>query len=162
MLMLGVTNHLTQDVASIPFLWILPLSLYLLSFILCFDSDRWYKRWLFSRLGLIALPTMAYAISTEGNISNLKLALSYFCVTIFVIFMICHGELAHRRPAPAYLTSFFLMVSTGGAIGGLLIGFAAPYLLNALYDLPAVLAFTSFPRSKWHRPWSAMRSNRGG
>ena len=143
-LLLAVTNHLTQNVAAIPFLWVAPLSLYLLSFILCFDSDRWYKRWLFSRLGLIALPTMAYAISTEGNISNLKLALSYFCVTIFVIFMICHGELAHRRPAPAYLTSFFLMVSTGGAIGGLLIGFAAPYLLNALYDLPAVLAFTSF------------------
>jgi len=62
-LLLAVTNHLTQNVAAIPFLWVLPLSLYLLSFILCFDSDRWYKRWLFVRLGAVALPAMAYAIS---------------------------------------------------------------------------------------------------
>ncbi len=143
-LLLSVTNHLTQNVAAIPFLWVAPLSLYLLSFILCFDSERWYKRWLFGRLGVIALPTMAYAISTEGNISNLKLALAYFCIAIFIIFMICHGELAHRRPAPSYLTSFYLMVSVGGAIGGLLIGFAAPYLFDALYDLPVVLSLTGF------------------
>ena len=58
--------------------------------------------------------------------------------------MVCHGELARRRPAPAYLTSFYLMVSVGGAIGGLLIGFAAPYLFNALYDLPVVVSLTGF------------------
>ena len=62
-LLLAVTNHLTQNMAAIPFLWVLPLSLYLLSFILCFDSDRWYRRWLFTRLGAVALPAMAYAIS---------------------------------------------------------------------------------------------------
>jgi SAM-dependent methyltransferase len=143
-LLLAVTNHLTQNVAAIPFLWVLPLSLYLLSFILCFDSDRWYKRWIFARLGAVSLPAMAYAISDEGNISNLRLAVWFFCATLFVLFMICHGEVARRRPAPAYLTSFYLMVSVGGAIGGLLIGFAAPYLFNALYDLPVVLSLTSF------------------
>ena len=58
--------------------------------------------------------------------------------------MVCHGELARRRPAPAYLTSFYLMVSVGGAIGGLLIGFAAPYFLNGLYDLPIVVSLTGF------------------
>ena len=58
--------------------------------------------------------------------------------------MVCHGELARRRPAPAYLTSFYLMVSVGGAIGGLLIGFAAPYLFNGLYDLPIVVSLTGF------------------
>jgi hypothetical protein len=143
-LLLAVTNHLTQNVAAIPFLWVLPLSLYLLSFILCFDSDRWYNRWLFTRLAAMALPLLAYEISGEGELSNLKVTLAFFCATLFVLFMVCHGELARRRPAPAYLTSFYLMVSVGGAIGGLLIGFAAPYFLNALYDLPIVVSLTSF------------------
>ncbi|MDE3197397.1 MAG: fused MFS/spermidine synthase [Acidobacteriota bacterium] len=143
-LLLAVTNHLTQNVAAIPFLWVLPLSLYLLSFILCFDSDRWYKRWLFARLGVVALLGLAYAISEESTINDLKLAVGFFSVALFVLFMVCHGELARRRPSPAYVTSFYLMVSVGGAIGGLLIAFAAPYLFNALYDLPVVVSLTSF------------------
>jgi SAM-dependent methyltransferase len=166
-LLLAVTNHLTQNVAAIPFLWVLPLSLYLLSFILCFDSDRWYNRWLFTRLAAVAVPGIAIAISNEdvrehwdaigtnlpmfktaissvSNISDLKLALGFFCTTLFVLFMVCHGELARRRPAPRYLTSFYLMVSVGGAIGGLLVGFAAPYFLNGLYDLPIIVSLTAF------------------
>jgi len=143
-LLLAVTNHLTQNIAAIPFLWVLPLSLYLLSFILCFDSDRWYWRWLFIRLGAVALPAVAYAISTESDISNIRVALGFFSAALFVLFMVCHGELARRRPAPKYLTSFYLMVSVGGAIGGLLIGFAAPYFLNGLYDLPIVTSLTGF------------------
>ncbi len=166
-LLLAVTNHLTQNVAAIPFLWVLPLSLYLLSFILCFDSDRWYNRWLFTRLAAVAVPGIAIAISNEdvrgrieavgnnlpafkgaissvSNISDLKLALAFFSVTLFVLFMVCHGELARRRPAPRFLTSFYLMVSVGGAIGGLLVGFAAPYFLNGLYDLPIIVSLTAF------------------
>jgi SAM-dependent methyltransferase len=143
-LLLAVTNHITQNIAAIPFLWVLPLSLYLLSFILCFDSDRWYWRWLFIRLGAVALPAVAYAISTENDIGNLTLALAFFSAALFILFMVCHGELARRRPAPAHLTSFYLMVSLGGAIGGLLIGFAAPYFLNGLYDLPIVVSLTGF------------------
>jgi len=143
-LLLAVTNHLTQNVAAIPFLWVLPLSLYLLSFILCFDSDRWYFRWLFTRLAAVSLPTMAYAISTEASFSDLRLAVAFFCTTLFILFMVCHGELARRRPSPRYLTSFYLMVSVGGAVGGLLIGFVAPYFTNALYDLPVVLCLTAF------------------
>ncbi len=143
-LLLAVTNHITQNIAAIPFLWVLPLSLYLLSFILCFDSDRWYNRWIFTRLAAMALPAMAYAISGESDISSLKFSLAFFCTALFVLFMVCHGELARRRPAPAYLTSFYLMVAVGGAIGGLLIGFAAPYLLNGLYDLPIVVSLTGF------------------
>ena len=122
----------------------LPLSLYLLSFILCFDSDRWYNRWLFIRLGAVALPPWLMRFRRRATLSNLKLALAFFCSALFVLFMVCHGELARRRPAPAYLTSFYLMVSVGGAIGGLLIGFAAPYFLNGLYDLPIVVSLTGF------------------
>ena len=143
-LLLAVTNHLTQNIAAIPFLWVLPLSLYLLSFILCFDSDRWYRRWLFTRLAAVALPGMVYAMSSASDFSSLKIAVAFFCACSFVLFMVCHGELARRRPAPSHLTSFYLMVSVGGAIGGLFIGFAAPYLFNAVYDLPVVISLTSF------------------
>jgi hypothetical protein len=142
-LLLAVTNHLTQNVAAIPFFWVLPLSLYLLSFILCFDSDRWYKRWLFVRLGTVAIAGVAYAISEESTINDLRLAVGFFSVALFILFMVCHGELARRRPAPAYITSFYLMVSVGGAIGGLFIGFAAPYFFNALYDLPVMVSVTA-------------------
>ncbi len=141
-LLLSVTNHITQNIAAIPFLWVLPLSLYLLSFILCFDSDRWYSRWLFTRMAAGAIPALAYAISDESNISNLKLAVATFCGLLFVLFMVCHGEVARRRPAPAFLTEFYLMVSVGGAIGGLLIAVGAPYFFNALYDLPVVISLT--------------------
>jgi hypothetical protein len=142
-LMLAVTNHLTQNIAPIPFLWVLPLSLYLLSFILCFDSDRWYQRWLFAGLAVVTIPAMVYMIQ-RGGYFDLRISVSLFCAMIFVLFMVCHGELARRRPAPAFLTSFYLMVSLGGAAGGLLIGFAAPYLFNALYDLPVVLSLICF------------------
>jgi SAM-dependent methyltransferase len=154
-LLLAVTNHLTQNIAAIPFLWVLPLSLYLLSFILCFDSDRWYNRWLFIRLGAVALPGVAYAISNGGmiadanvnlgpfSISGLMIAIAFYSAMLFILFMVCHGELARRKPAPAYLTSFYLMVALGGALGGVLIGFVAPYVFKALYDLPVVLTLTA-------------------
>ncbi len=141
-LLLAMTNHLTQNIAPIPFLWVLPLVLYLLSFILCFDSDKWYRRGAFGVWAALALPCMAYEI-IEVEISNIRLAVAFFSGVMFILFMVCHGELSRRRPAPRYLTGFFLMVSLGGAAGGLLIGFAAPYLFNALYDLPLVVALTT-------------------
>jgi SAM-dependent methyltransferase len=156
-LLLAVTNHLTQNIAAIPFLWVLPLSLYLLSFILCFDSDRWYDRWLFTGLVTVSLPGIAFAISGRADISELPVAVAVFCGASFIVFVTCHGEVARRRPAAAYLTSFYLMVSLGGAIGGLLIGFAAPYLLNGLYDLPIVVSLTGFllVYLLWREKWSA-------
>ncbi len=143
-LLLAVTNHLTQNVAAIPFLWVLPLSLYLLSFILCFDSDRWYRRWLFTRLAAVELLALAYTMSDSGNFTNLKVAVAIYSAALFVLFMVCHGELAKRRPASRHLTSFYLMVSVGGAVGGLLVGFVFPYILPALIDLPIVLSLTAF------------------
>src|SRR5262249_42101444 len=143
-LLLAVTNHLTQNVAAIPFIWVAPLSLYLISFILCFDSDRWYHRRIFGLLAAGPLPVSPWVISGKNTeFVGLKEHVAFFCVALFVFFMVCHGELARRRPAPAYLTSFYLMVSVGGAFGGLLIAFVAPYTLNALYDLPIVLSLTA-------------------
>lgn len=138
-LLLAVTSHLTENIAAIPFLWVLPLSLYLLSFILCFDSDRWYRRWLFTPLAAISLPVTVRLISGSEKISTIAL----LSAATFVLFMVCHGELARRRPAPEYLTSYYLMIAAGGALGGLFIGLAAPYLFNGLYDLPIVLSLTA-------------------
>ena len=141
-LLLAMTNHLTQNIAPIPFLWVLPLCLYLLSFILCFDSDRWYRRGVFGAAAGIALPWMAYEM-IEEKIGGIGMAVTFFSAVIFILFMVCHGELSRRRPSPEHLTGFFLMVSLGGAIGGLLIGLAAPHLFNALYDLPLVVTLTT-------------------
>jgi SAM-dependent methyltransferase len=138
-LLLAITNHLTQNIAAIPFLWILPLSLYLLSLILCFESGRWYRRWLFVPLAAASLPVTARFLSGDERIS----AIALLSTATFVLFMVCHGELARRRPIPAQLTSFYLMIAAGGALGGLFIALAAPYLFNALYDLPIVLSLTA-------------------
>jgi hypothetical protein len=137
---------LTENNAAIPFLWVLPLSLYLLSFILCFDSGRWYRRWLFTPLAASSVPLTAWLIFGGERISDLRLldvksVIALLCAATFLLFMVCHGELARRRPAPAYLTSFYLMVAAGGALGGLFIGLAAPYLFNAAVR-PAHRAFS--------------------
>ncbi|MDR3415973.1 MAG: fused MFS/spermidine synthase [Nevskia sp.] len=139
-LLLGVTAHLTQNVAAAPFLWVLPLALYLLSFILCFDGDRWYRRGVFLPLGVLALPAMACAIAFHvWWLHTIRATVALFGAATFVVFMVCHGELARRRPDAAHLTGFYLMVSAGGALGGVLIGLAAPQLFNALYDLPLLI-----------------------
>jgi len=134
-LLLAVTAHLTQNVAPIPLLWVVPLSAYLLTFMLCFESDRFYRRWLFITLLFPALGGMAYMIYTaEGNLS-IKWAIPGFLAGLFVCCMLCHGELARRRPLPQYLTLFFLMVSIGGAIGGVFVALIAPRAFVTYFEL---------------------------
>jgi hypothetical protein len=110
-LLLGVTNHLTQNIASIPFLWVVPLSLYLISFILCFDHPRWYVRPLFFALLAVALPAMAWCSESL----DLYVAAPLYAAGLFVCCMFCHGELYRLRPAPRHLTTFYLMIASGGA-----------------------------------------------
>jgi hypothetical protein len=134
-LLLAITNHLTQNIASIPFLWVVPLSLYLITFILCFDHPRWYQRGPFLAATALLLPAMAwYSDSLE-----LWFAAPLYAVGLFVCCMFCHGELTLLKPAPRYLTTFYLMVSLGGALGALLIGVAAPNLLSGYYELGITL-----------------------
>jgi hypothetical protein len=137
-LLLAVTNHLSQNVAAIPFLWVLPLALYLLSFILCFDGDGWYKRSWFLRLLALMLASMAYALYSSKDVP-LYVTLPLFALGLFVSCMVCHGELARLKPDPRYLTLFYLMVSIGGAIGGVFVGLIAPNLFNGYYELPLAL-----------------------
>ncbi|MGH9660058.1 MAG: spermidine synthase, partial [Bryobacteraceae bacterium] len=139
-LLLAVTNHLSQNVAAIPFLWILPLALYLLSFILCFDSQGWYMRKWFLLLFAVSLGTMAYAMAADSENMPLKLAVPLFATGLFTCCMVCHGELALRKPDPRHLTSFFLMVSLGGALGGVFVGIVAPKVFPAYSELPVSLA----------------------
>ncbi len=134
-LLVSVTNHLSQNVAPIPLLWVLPLALYLLTFILAFESDSIYQRWLFLPLVAPALGAMAYMIwANSGNV-GIKQLIPGFAAGLFVCCMMCHGELARRRPAPRYLTQFYLMVSLGGAIGGIFVALIAPRVFHSYLEL---------------------------
>lgn len=130
-MLLAVTNHVCEEVAAIPFLWIAPLSLYLLTFILSFDHPRWYVRPLFLALTAAALPAMAW-FSDSLNLSRM---IFIFALGLFVVCMFCHGELSRLRPDPRHLTTYYLMISLGGAAGGLLVGLGAPYLLRGYFEI---------------------------
>jgi protein-L-isoaspartate O-methyltransferase len=141
-LLLTVTNHITHDVASVPFLWILPLTIYLITFILCFEGRSWYRRHVFLGPLLVVVAAMAYALAGDVSINNIKHAIALFCAGLFIACMFFHGELANMKPAPRYLTSFYLMVSLGGALGGFFVGFVAPRLFPTYYEFGLGLVVT--------------------
>jgi len=138
-LLLSVTHHISQNIAAVPLLWIVPLSLYLLTLILCFEGHRWYRRSLFLRLLPVALAGMAYALSPEFENSGPLLQVPLFCAGLFVCCMACHGEMAELKPRPEFLTLFYLMVSAGGALGGIFVGVVAPRVFRGFYELPLAL-----------------------
>ena len=144
-MLLAVSNHIAHDIASVPFLWILPLTLYLLTFILCFEGRQgqgWYRRtWLLGPM-LVAVAAMAWSVYHERGIVDVKEALPLFSLGLFLMCMFFHGELAAMKPSPRYLTGFYLMVSLGGALGGLAVGFLAPKIFNAYYEFGLGLLIT--------------------
>jgi hypothetical protein len=141
-LLLSVTNQITQNIASIPFLWIVPLSMYLLSFVICFEgrSGRgWYERRYWMTPAMLATGAMAWALfADEGNLS-IFIALPIFTAGSLFGCVVCHGELARSKPHPVYLTSFYLSLAGGGALGGLLVGLVAPQVFNNYWEMPLVL-----------------------
>jgi spermidine synthase len=138
-MLLAVTNHVTQNISSVPFLWLLPLALYLLTFILAFDHPRWYlRRSSIAALGLM-VPAMAWAIPSL----DLELAVPLYFAGLFVACLFCHGELARLRPDPAHLTRFYLMISLGGAAGAVLVAIFAPLLLRGYFELGIALVALS-------------------
>lgn len=154
-LLLAVTNHITQNIAAIPFLWLLPLVLYLLSFVLCFESERWYRRaWLLPPTAVV-LALCAHGLA-EGSLGfDLWVAIPLYVGGLFLICMFAHGELARLRPAPRHLTRFYLMLSAGGALGGIAVALVAPRVLPAYYELGigfvviAVLAAVVLASQRW-------------
>ena len=133
-LLLATTNKLTQDVAVIPFLWVLPLSLYLLTFILCFDANQWYWRPLFLPATLACFGWLIYVLANINDV-GIGWQVPAFCLTMFVACMVCHGELYALKPHPRWLTSFYLMISLGGAIGGFLVAVVAPHVFKSYAEL---------------------------
>lgn len=136
-LLLSVTTHLSMDVAPVPFLWIVPLALYLLSFILCFDAPRWYRRREFLILAPLALGGMLWMMQAEASERPpIRITVALFALAFFVLCMVCHGELARWKPNPRWLTSYYLMISIGGAIGGLFVALVAPSVFKAFFEFP--------------------------
>lgn len=155
-LLIAVTAHISTDVAAAPLLWVLPLSLYLLTWVLVFQS-----RPLLPHKWMLALQPLAIAgvivLLAVGGEQNLLLTLGGHQVCFFVIAMACHGELARTRPAAKYLTGFYVALSFGGMVGGLFAGLIAPYAFSwvAEYPILVVLAVLCRPSrdERWPR-WS--------
>ena len=139
-LLLGVSNHITQNIASVPLLWIVPLALYLLTFILTFDGTGWYKRDVLLSMAAAALGVMAWTLADPSLTHELEIQVGVFCIGLFLACMFCHGELVRLKPAPRFLTRFYLMISLGGAAGAVLVGILAPLVLPAYFELAAGLA----------------------
>ena len=165
-LLLATTNQMCLEVAAIPFLWVLPLCLYLASFVLCFESDRVYRRWIFGPLLAASLGWAGLVLFT-GYTVPIRTQVAAYSAALFAGCMVCHGELARSRPEPARLTSFYLTIATGGAAGGLLVAVAAPLLFRGFWEihisllltaLLAVAVLASDPKSwlRAGRPWPAL------
>ncbi|HQU50655.1 MAG TPA: fused MFS/spermidine synthase, partial [Casimicrobiaceae bacterium] len=138
-LLLAISNHITQNVAAVPLLWIVPLSLYLLTFILCFDGTGWYRRDLIVSMVAAVLGVMAWPQADPDLTHVLAIQLGVFCAGLFLACMFCHGELVRLKPAPRWLTRFYLTISLGGALGAVLVGIVAPLVLPAYFELGAAL-----------------------
>jgi len=172
--LLSATNHVCQDVAVIPFLWVVPLSLYLLTFIICFEHERWYARvpvlWALPALLLLFItctedrlqkqpfwgkfesmmhhdvePLLEKITGASLNLSSIDLTPNFiwelgWCFgAMFLACMLCHGELTRLKPAPRRLTEFYLLMSAGGALGGLFVSLGAPRLFTTFAEWPISL-----------------------
>jgi len=138
-LLLATTNIVTQDIAVSPFLWIAPLSLYLLTFVLAFEHDRWYPRLPFAIAAGVLAPA-ACAVVNAGVGVAVWIQLSVYLTALFAICMVCHGELRLARPEPSHLTLFYLTVAAGGVAGGVFVALIAPHVFTEFNEYPIGLA----------------------
>jgi len=132
-LLLATTNQMSQDLPVVPFLWVLPLALYLLSFIICFDRERWYWRPLWIPLLAAALGGVYYALNEGVELSSFA-QVGIYSGALFVCCMICHGELARLKPHPRFLTGYYLLIALGGALGGAFVTLVAPRLFRGFWE----------------------------
>jgi protein-L-isoaspartate O-methyltransferase len=143
MLLLAITNKLCQDIAVVPFLWVLPLSLYLLSFIISFDSPRWYHRGFWLPLLAILLGLVLQNLYKAESHPDITPLATLYLGTMFVACMVCHGEVYRLRPGASRLTGFYLSLSAGGAAGGLFVALAAPFVFPDYFELHLALFLTA-------------------
>ncbi len=131
--LLATTNLMTQEVGSLPFLWIVPLSLYLISFIICFDHERWYVRPVFFGIFLVAAVFSGFVLEAGVDVPIAMQVVGYSAVC-FGASMCCHGELARIKPPARHLTMFYLLVAIGGALGGVVVAVLAPRIFKGYYE----------------------------
>jgi hypothetical protein len=164
-LLIAVTAHISTDVAAAPLLWVLPLSLYLLTWVLVFQSRPLLPhRWMLL-LQPLAIAGVVILLAVGGE-QNLLLTLGGHQLCFFIIAMACHGELARTRPASRYLTGFYVALSFGGMVGGLFAGLIAPFTFSWIAEYPILLALAAFCRpprdevlprwSRWYWPFLAV------
>jgi hypothetical protein len=142
-MLLATTNLLCQDIAVIPLLWVLPLSIYLLSFIVAFESNRWYRRSIFWPFYFLALG-LALKTIFLGSHDRAPLQIVVFSLALLAVCMVCHGELARSKPSPNYLTSFYFMVAIGGALGGVFVVLIAPHIFRGFWEFQIALLGCGF------------------
>jgi protein-L-isoaspartate O-methyltransferase len=143
MLLLAITNKLCQDIAVVPFLWALPLSLYLLSFIISFDSPRWYHRGFWLPLLAALLGMVLHNLTQAESHPNITPLATLYLGTMFVACMVCHGEVFRLRPGASRLTGYYLSISAGGAAGGLFVALVAPFIFLDYFELHLALFLTA-------------------
>ena len=163
-LLIAVTAHISTDVAAAPLLWVLPLSLYLLTWVLVFQSRPLLPHKWVLMLQPLAIAGVIVLLAVGGE-QNLLLTLGGHLLCFFVIAMACHGELARTRPASKYLTGFYVALSFGGMVGGLFAGLIAPYTFSWIAEYPILLALAALCRppaaerlplwSRWYWPFLA-------
>ena len=172
-MLMSVTNHISQDIAVVPFFWVVPLSLYLLSFIICFDREIWYRRRIFSVLmgcAVFGLSLILLEDELEHYLqryypdidlfefmdSIVTEAVVYLTV-LFLVCMVCHGELVRAKPEPKHLTEFYLMVASGGALGGIFVALVCPLTFSSLVEihLGLVLSFMLAMSVLWDSLWNS-------
>jgi hypothetical protein len=163
LMLLATTNLMCQEVAVVPLLWVLPLSLYLISFIICFENPRWYLRGVFQALLAVSLP-MALLVLLSGINAPIVRQISMLSVVLFACCMVCHGELARLKPHPRYLTRFYLLVSAGGAAGGMFVALIAPRIFTGFWEFhfglvgSVILGIVAVGRDRqswwyWNKPY---------
>jgi len=157
-ILLATTNEISQEIAVNPFLWVAPLSLYLLTFVLTFESDRWYKPAGYAGLaGLFA--TIACTASSAANAIPVLPQLAIYLAALFFACMLCQGELVRSRPSPRYLTQFYLTVAAGGALGGVFVALIAPRVFTEFSEYPiglggaCLLGLASWIRREGFKAW---------
>ena len=162
-LMVADTSFLTTNIAPIPMIWVAPLALYLLSFILSFERHGWYQRKIFLPLLVVGLGALAYLPTMGMSAFPIYVSMAINLSAFFVACMVCHGELARMQPHPSHLTGYYLMLAVGGAAGGFFVGVIAPYWFNSNYELSigilltglvaaiAVIPTVEFTRPRWRK-----------
>jgi len=154
-LLLAVTNQISQDMAAIPFLWVLPLGLYLLSFVIVFDRETWYWRPLWFGALALAMGGALWLLFLDGY-APIVAQVAGFSAVLFACCMVCHGELSRLRPSVDHLTAYYLYIAVGGALGGAFVALVAPRIFDLLLELHlgllaccvlVLIALASDPRS---------------